>query len=421
MRNVGLAPAVAAILAVVVSACGPSSGGPRGSQAPNRTATDLFASVQQRVTTPAADGTAVNAVVAGTNELAVASFREAVGAPTRNAVYAPYSVSTALLLAMAGTGGESTAAFAELLGVEDVAGDKLHAAVNALDLVLESRSGDGIALRTANKLWVQDGVELRDAFLDTAVGSYGAPVAAVDFAARGDVAAAVNRWVSEQTDGFIERLTDGYPATTRLVLANAMFLQARWAVKFHSHEAAGTFVTADGRTVTIDVMAHHEYLPSVEGGSFVAVELPYAGGNLGLLLIEPADLGAFEAALTAESLGQIATSLEENGIHLTMPMWSTSTSLELLEPLHALGMPSTYDFSSMFAEGGAGSFIDSISHVARIDVDESGTTAAGTTDLAIAVSHGPIVRIDRPFFYAIRDRGSGAILFLGHVVDPTAS
>ncbi|HEU5113275.1 MAG TPA: serpin family protein, partial [Acidimicrobiia bacterium] len=93
-------------------------------------------------------------------------------------------------------------------------------------------------------------------------------------------------------------------------------------------------------------------------------------------------------------------------------------NIEALDSLHEIGLPAGYDFSGMIEGGESGYFIDSISHVARIDVDETGTTAGAATDVAIAGSHGPTVPIDRPFFYFIRDRGSGAILFMGHVTDP---
>ena len=379
----------------------------------------LVADVQQRDTSPGANGVAVNQVVQGTNEFAVSFFKK-VADPNENTVVGNYSLSSVLLLAMAGTAGDTTSAFADLLGVDSVAPDELHPAVNALDLVLESRAGDGVELSTANSLFVQDGFELDDHFLNTAVGSYGAPVRAVDFQGSGEEATdAVNQWVADQTDGFIEKLTDGYPSNTVVVLANAMYLKAVWGVKFRRLENPGPFHRSDRTTVDVDLMAHDQYLPLFHGNDVVAVELPYAGGNLGLVVIEPNNLADFEAQLSAERLVEITDGLKEGGIHLTMPIWSTKTSVEALEPLHELGLPTTYDFSGMISGGDSGYGIDSVSHVARIEVDEEGTTAAAATDVVIPDSHGPSIDINRPFFYFIRDRGSNAILFLGHIADPS--
>ncbi len=381
---------------------------------------DLIADVTERNTSPGANGEAVNAVVAGTNEFATRFFKSAIGQPSENAVIGNYSLSTALLLTMAGTNGATTDGFAELLGVAAVDREELHPAVNAIDLILEGRAGDGLELATANKIFVQNGLDLRDEFLDIAVGSYGTPVTAVDFmGAPEDVVTAVNDWVADTTHGFIEELTDGYSLETVVVLANAMYLKASWAVQFHRLDDPASFTTATGDVVDVEMMAHDEYLPLNLGEDFMAVELPYVGGNLSLVVIQPNDLAGFEADLTAARLQEVTDGLVESGIHLTMPIWSTKTNVEALDPLHAIGLPTDYDFSAMIEGGEDGYFIDSISHVARIDVDETGTTAGAATDLAIAASHGPTVIIDRPFFYIIRDRGSGAILFMGHVTDPT--
>ena len=383
-------------------------------------AVELVADVTERNTSPGANGLAVNEVVAGTNEFAVSFFKTALGGSGENVVVGNYSLSTALLLTMAGTRGATTDAFGSLLGVGAVDPAELHPAVNAIDLILEGRAGDGLEISTANKLFVQNGLELRDEFLDTAVGSYGAPVAAVDFVGAPDgVVTAVNDWVSEETDGFIDELTKGYSPQTVVVLANATYLKASWAVPFYRLEEPGEFTKADGTVVATEFMGHDEFLPLNEGTDFVAVELPYVGGNLGLVVIQPNDLATFEAGLTAAQLGEITGGLSESGIHLTMPIWSTETKVEALEPLRALGLPTSYDFGGMFEGGDTGYFIDSVSHVARIDVDETGTTAGASTDVAIALSHGPTVEINRPFFYLIRDRGSDAILFMGHVTDPT--
>ena len=185
-------------------------------------------SERERDTSPIASRETIDQVVRGTNELAV-DFFQAVADPADNAVIGNYSLSTALLLAMAGTAGDTTAAFGRLLGVGGLERDELHPAVNAVDLALESRAGEGVRLSTANTLFVQDGLELRDEFLDTAVGHYGAPVRTLDFRRRGDEAAtAVNEWVADETEGFIDRITDGFAEETVVVLANAMYLKASW-------------------------------------------------------------------------------------------------------------------------------------------------------------------------------------------------
>lgn len=381
---------------------------------------DLVAQVAERDTSPGAAGGAVNAVVAGSNDLAVRFFKTVAADEPGNVVVGNYSLSTALFLTMAGTAGVTVDEFAALLGVAGVDLAELHPAVNAIDLILEGRAADGLDISTANQIFVQNGLELRDQFLNTAMSSYGAPVTAVDFSgAPQEVVTIVNDWVADETQGFIEELTTGYAPDTVVVLANAMYLKASWAVQFYRLTEPGTFTNGAGDIIAVEMMGHDEYLPLVEEPDFTAVELPYKGGNLSLVVVEPTDLAAFEADLSAGKLGDITDALRESGIHLAMPIWSTRTDIEALKPLREVGLPTGFDFSAMISGGDEGYFIDSISHVARIDVDETGTTAGAATDVAIAVSHGPTINIDQPFFYFVRDRGSGVILFMGHVTDPT--
>ena len=384
--------------------------------------------VRERDTSPEASQEAIARVVRGANELAVTLFNT-VADPSENAVIGNYSLSTALLLAMAGTAGDTTAAFGRLLGVEDLERNELHPAVNAVDLALESRSGEGVRLSTANSLFVQDGLQLRDQFLDTAVGDYGTPVRTVDFRRSGDEATgAVNDWVAEETEGFIDRIADGFAEETVVVLANAMYLKASWAVKFERAATLGTFTLADGSTVETEYMAHDDSLPLVRGSDYVAVEMPYEGDELALVIIQPADLAAFESKMSAGQLREMARSLRNRDVDFRVPIWSTKTDLDALDPLHRLGLPQTYDFGTMVDPaallqfGGDELTIDEILHVARIEVDETGTTAAAATSIGIGVtsiSEPEVVNIDSPFFYFIRDRISGAILFIGHVADPT--
>ena len=330
---------------------------------------------------------------------------------------------------MAGTAGDTTAAFGRLLGVDDLERDELHPAVNAVDLALESRTGEGVSLSTANSLFVQDGLQLRDEFLDTAVGHYGAPVRTVDFMRRGNEAvSAVNAWVADETEGFIDRIADEFAPETVVVLANAMYLKASWAAMFERVENPGRFTLADGTTVETEYMKHGGSLPVVRGRDFIAVELPYEGDELGLVIVQPANLDAFERKMSAEQLREIANNVRRSNIVLTVPTWSTKTELDALDPLHRLGLPQTYDFGTMVDPaalarfGGDGLTIDKILHIARIEVDEEGTTAAAVTTIGVTVTSEPeAVNIDSPFFYFIRDRASETILFMGHVADPTVT
>jgi serpin B len=169
------------------------------------------------------------------------------------------------------------------------------------------------------------------------------------------------------------------------------------------------------------MMHYDEFLPSLWREDLQAVEVPYGGGALSMVVIVPNDLEAFESELTSESLTAVIDAIDDGGIHLSLPRWTARTHVQLNEILSDLGMPTAFspaaDFSGM-VEGG-GLWLDQVEHEAVIEVDEEGTRAAAATGGEMAASHGPTVAVDRPYLYVIRDRGSGAILFIGRVLDPT--
>ena len=377
----------------------------------------LVGSVTERSRDPRADGVAVNGVVAGFNEFSLSAYRARASDTDGNVLLATYSLALALSLTAAGTAGATREAFAELLAVDAVDPAKLHAAINAVDLILESRANEDVVISTANRLFVAPGLPMVESFLDTAVRDYDAAVGAADFANSGDaVVEAVNQWVAEETDGFLTAAVQAFDPTTVIALVNVIFLKASWGVDFRDI-GPGRFDTAD-ESISVPRFGHDDYLPQNRGEDFVAVELPYAGGTMSMVIIVPTDMTSFEASLDAERLASILSGLADEGIHLSVPKWTfeqTTDALALLEPL---GLPVSGDFSAMFVGGERGYFIDQIHHRTRIEVDEKGTQAAGSSVVAIAGSHGPTVDVDRPFFYVIRDRGSGLMLFVGRVVDP---
>ncbi len=208
-----------------------------------------------------------------------------------------------------------------------------------------------------------------------------------------------------------------------MVLVNAIALDAPWEFPFDPNRTSmGPFTRQDGSSVDVDMMHYDEFLPTAFSGSYQAVELPYGGGALSMVVIVPNDFDDFESTLTADVVDEVVESISDGGIHLSMPKWSARTKVTLNEVLTELGMPSAFgggaDFSGM--TGSPGLFLDRVEHEAFIEVDEAGTRAAAATGASMAMSHGPTIIVDRPFLYVIRDKNAGTTLFIGRVLDPTA-
>jgi serpin B len=311
--------------------------------------------------------------------------------------------------------------------------DRLHAGFNAIDLALTERaqqaSGDTIPFRltTANSIWGQDGWELQAPFLDALAVNYGAGVRVRDFQADPEGArAAINRWVEERTNDRIKELIKEGVITsdTRLVLTNAIYFSAAWAEPFEASETADRpfFIGGDQQVAvpSLHQRADHGY---AEGEGYRVAELPYDGGQLSMVVIEPDDLAAFEAGLTGPRLQEIAASVGHYQLELTLPKFRFDAPLELKPILQQLGMVDAFTEAADFSriDGARGLQLTDVVHKGFVGIDERGTEAAAATAVVGGPTSAPpsaTLVVDRPFVFFIRDRPTGAILFVGRVVDP---
>ena len=355
-----------------------------------------------------------------------------------NTVVSPASIAIAVAMAQAGAAGETAS---QMNAVLHGAGSGSGAGINALDQALAARNGtftdaEGhdltVALRVANTPFAQAGMTLEPSYLDALASRFGAGLRLVDY--RRDPEAArnlINAWVKSQTEGRIPRLLAPgiLDSLTRLVLVNAIYLKAPWQVPFDAElTGPSPFTLAGGSTVDVPTMAGGlQQLRYAEGSGWKAVELPYAGGSLAMTIVVPDDLAAFVQHLDAAQFGQITGALAEREVELWLPRFAIRAEIDLARTLATLGMPLAFDpqladFSGITAEERL--HISAVVHQADISVDEKGTEAAAATAVAMAATAMPadsvMLRVDRPFLFAVRDLPTGAVLFLGQVTDPGA-
>ncbi|MBN1967576.1 MAG: serpin family protein [Anaerolineae bacterium] len=375
------------------------------------------------------------ALVTGNTAFAVDLYQQLLATEGGNLFFSPHSISVALAMTYAGAGGETAAQMAETLHFT-LADADLHRAFNALDQLLAAKPAgeeEAFELHTANSLWAEQSYVFLPEFLDLLAQNYGAGLRLVDFKTAAEAARqAINAWVEEQTAGRIKDLipADGVDSLTRLVLANAIYFKAGWQYPFAADRTAdGDFTTLSGAKVSVPMMewSTGNAVPYARGEGYQAIELPYKGGEASMVLLVP-DAGRFEefeAGLTGERLQQLLSGLDYNGIRLTMPKFEIEAKFSLADTLRDMGMGLAFDqvqadFSGM--DGSRDLYIGDVFHKAFVAVDESGTEAAAATAVVMQLKSAALeetpVTVDCPFIYLIRDTQSGAVLFLGRVVNP---
>ena len=287
---------------------------------------------------------------------------------------------------------------------------------------------DPTTLEVANRLFPDDDFTMLSEFLEVAASQYGAVVQPVDTADGNAAASVINRWVSDRTRGLIPTIVTGQVVQNqKLVLVNTVYLKADWMEPFLAERTSdGQFTTGDNASVTVPFMSDREPTTRrfVRLADADAVELPYRGGELAMWLIvphDPAGLADLEQSLDAEAVTGLASTAQTGLVDLTMPKWE-----QTLPPtdLFAWLCPQGFCAGAGFDGIAPGIFITAALHGAKVIVDEKGTEAAAATAMAFAESAPPqadlTIVADRPFLWAIVHQHTGALLFVGRLVDPTA-
>ncbi len=404
---------------------------------------DEVRSGKERNTEPTIPDGDLDTLAEGNGTFAYELYRE-LRQEGKNLFCSPYSISAALAMAYAGARGETENQMAGTLHYQ-LPQERLHPAFNFLDLELESRGqgssgadGEGFRLNIVNATWGQKDYAFLSSFLDTLAVHYGAGLRILDFAADTENSRlTINQWVEEQTETRIKDLIPpgGIDGSTRLVLTNAIYFNAAWAIPFEENDTeTGIFHLIDGSTTAVPMMNVYaiegekgEAAKAMEAAEYQALELPYEGGELSMLAIVPFEgkFDAVEQQLSHAFVQTVTGALSAGGVMVKMPKFSYESGFELKEKLIALGMEDAFsgaaDFSGI-TEGG-GLAIKEVIHKAFVAVNEAGTEAAAATAVVFFESSGEgafTVNLDRPFIYLIRDIETGAVLFLGRVMNPGA-
>ena len=355
-----------------------------------------------------------------------------------NLLFSPYSISSALAMTYEGARTQTASELKATLHFE-LERPALHEAFNATDLQLSSRGmgqagadGTPFRLNVNNSIWAQRGYPVVPAYLDVLAVNYGAAVYLADFRSQPEAArTSINAWVSDKTEKLIPELLPvrSINSLTRFVLTNAVYFNASWQTKFDEKlTTAQPFTKLDGSQVSVQMMHATRLIPYAEGAGYRAIGLPYASDELSFIAVLP-DAGAFqtvEATLTAAWFDELRAQLQGTSVYLDvgLPKLDYKTAASLRTTLSGLGMPTAFEGAADFSGMTSGSVsIDDVIHQAVLKVFEGGTIAAAATAVIFADKSASgtdnVVTFDRPFILAIVDEPTGAVLFLGRVLDPT--
>jgi len=423
------AAAVAALLtaAGLLGGCGGGGGGGADAQTPATTTppTPTSASLPPAVAEAQSGQTAVDPnIVTADNTLGLDLFKILDQGSTVNVAISPTSIALMLQILFNGAAGSTEPAMSQALQLQGLSVADVNSDNAALQAALVNPDPD-IALTVANSLWMHlSSNSVLPSFTQVNETYYGAEI--------GDLAGApanVNTWISNETDGFITNiLPPGNYSSDVAVVVNAIYFKGAWTQPFDPNQtSAAPFTQLDGTSVSCQMMHITGTFDYFTGATFQALRMPYGtNSRMSMFILLPdsnVSLAELVASLTSQALNGWISELQPMTGGVALPRFTATYGTSLIGGLSSLGMgvafsPNDANFSGI----APGTFLSDVEHKAIVEVDESGTVAAGGTSGTISITAAPVpqfqMTMDHPFFYAIRDDVTGALLFIGTVVAP---
>lgn len=386
---------------------------------------------------PAPDSAQATDLARSINDAGFAVFHAALK-DGQNTTVSPLSIGLAFGMLDAGASGSVETALDNFFHFPGT-GDARLAAFNTLEQKVSldasaypkpSQDEPGHATVTlANRLFIDDAFTPLETYRTTLARYFGAGAQNEPLATDGKRSANdINSWVKDKTQGLIPQLLDAsfFNDQSKLTLVNTLYMHADWATPFDPNATAkAPFTLQDGSTADVDMMnASHRFGTAAQGDGYVAVTLPYAYDELDMVLIVPDSdsFAAVQGALSQDWLDNYDATATQTEYNLALPKFTTEGSLDLRQAMEAAGANGVYDQVGLDGIGPDLSVSGAI-HATKVIVDEKGTEAAAATAIGIVGSAMPSdppleIRADHPFLYVIRDHDTGAVLFVGRVLDP---
>ncbi len=344
-----------------------------------------------------------------------------------NMFISPLSVSYALGMTLNGAAGETRTAMLQTMALHGMSMEEINASYKNLMAYLMHIDPE-VLVEIANSIWYRQGLNVEQDFIDVNQQFFDALVQALDFTAPESVDI-INAWINQKTHGKIEEVIEEIERDNVMFLINAVYFKGTWLYEFDADNTKDDlFNREDGTSIPVKMMEQRSDFRYTANDLFQAIDLPYGDEKYVMTLLLPRSgkhVDDLTAQMTAENWRQWIAELngEKRPVDLFLPRFTLEYDISLKRVLTSLGMGIAFsgkaDFTKIDKAGDL--WINDVLHNTFIDVNEEGTEAAAVTVVIIDRTSGsgtPVMRVDRPFIFVIREQESDTILFMGKIVEP---
>jgi len=352
------------------------------------------------------------------------------GAKKDNIMISPFSLSTALAMVWNGADGETKSAIQNVLGFQSYTDNDVNGYYKKMKESLLS-TDPSVKLAIANSIWYRNGISVNDGFVQTNKTWYNAQVQALDFSSP-DAVKTINKWCSDNTNGLIKEVLKEISPYDLMYLLNALYFKGDWGKGYTFKETetkSGLFKKENGTIVSANMMNNQKELLYYTDETLSAVNLPYGNGAFSMVIMLPQENVSVSKMITKLKSPLYWQNFIKNmvtkEVNMQIPKFKIEYKDNLNDILKQMGMAIAFDsyladFSRIFPQ--LKSYISTVDQFTYIDVNEKGTEAAAVTIIGIKnTSYTPPVNFtaNHPFVFAICEKSTGCVLFMGMVGNPS--
>uniref|UniRef100_A0A663MS59 Ovalbumin-related protein X-like n=1 Tax=Athene cunicularia TaxID=194338 RepID=A0A663MS59_ATHCN len=366
-----------------------------------------------------------------------------------NIFYSPLSIIAALAMVYLGARGNTEYQMEKVLHFDKIAGlggniqtkvqkSKCGKSMNIHILFKELLSDitapkANFSLHIANRLYAEKTYPVLPIYLKCVKKLYRAGLEMVNFKTTPDQARQlINSWVESQTDGQIQDFLEpgSIDLDTALVLVNAIYFKGIWKTAFKEHSQKFPFSVTKEESRPVQMMCQNSTfkVAVVAAEKMKILELPYASGELSMLVLLPDDVSGLEQLEDKISFEKLAawTSpnvMEKKRVKVYLPRLKIEGKYNLTSVLMALGLTDLFSPSANLSgiSSAESMKISEAIHEAYMEVSEEGTEMSGSVDVMGDIPHSSEFeefRADHPFLFLIKHNPTNSILFFGRYCSP---
>ena len=368
-------------------------------------------------------------VISSGNDFGIELFTRTALAENKNLMLSPLSASTALTMLLNGCAGNT---YSQLKNTLRYPSDISIAGINEsykslVDQLL--KADPKVKLALANAIFYRNGFVVKTPFLNTMRENFSSKIEGLDFALPSSLST-INKWAGDNTNGKIEKVLDQITAESVMFIMNALYFKGDWSYQFDKSKTTDRpFKPDNGPEINVSTMTGEVGAKIVCSGEYKAIELPYGRTNFTMVVIVPKNsLETFNASFEGDLWNNITSGFdatEEFGkVIVYFPKFKFSYEKVLNDQLMAMGMTDAFNpFSADLSNiSDADIFVSFVKQNTFVEVDEVGTEAAAVTTIGIELTSMPPQPhqfvIDKSFIFAIRERTTNTLMFIGQVVNP---